>query len=75
MSDSCGRCRFFIDEGCRRYPPQLFVVQSAQPRPNIPGLQLAPPTISVNVNATWPKMEADQWCGEFRVAKPPLALV
>ena len=75
MNESCGSCKFFAEQACRRYPPQIFVIQGAVQQPRVSGLLAAPAAhIQVNVNATWPRMEVEQWCGEYQAAKSKLRL-
>lgn len=44
---SCANCAFYINNGCNRYPPSVYIN-------------------TLNRTATYPKVEADNWCGEWK---------
>jgi len=57
MKQTCETCRYRLDRGCRRYPPQRgfwgLLVQGF----GVP-------------NSEFPDIKPDQWCGEYQEAKP-----
>jgi hypothetical protein len=53
MHEICNNCRWFdIDDRCRRYPPVQHVIS------NIEGIPV--------VVYEWPKVENNDYCGEWR---------
>jgi hypothetical protein len=54
-SDSCGTCRYYVDEACHRYPPQAWGTKGTKKADEV----------------LWPATEAFDWCGEFKQASEP----
>lgn len=55
LRERCANCRFLLDGLCRRLPPTML--------PEVwrdSGTSIA--------KATWPEVDDDDWCGEWRLA-------
>jgi hypothetical protein len=78
MTESCENCRFHVDDYCRRRAPIpwdflkyyelellrdiAWSIRSQDPEEN--EALNAEPTEAYN-SAKWPKVDADEWCGEW----------
>lgn len=61
MVPRCHSCKFFYIESqgqgqCRREPPKVIAVPS-------PGID--PRSAQLNMVSYWPRIEQNEWCGEF----------
>lgn len=68
---SCSECRFFRPDqprasggACRRYPPQLVLEMEPTPPAYRPRPAAGSDLIPV-VNSIWPRVTAEDCCGEF----------
>lgn len=66
QTNTCDFCRFMHRDGesgerCGRYPPSVVYV----PVPSGARIAGSAPAVNWLVNAVWPPVRLDNWCGEF----------